>query len=140
MPNIETEKGLECTCRREQSFTVGDRDTSCRVHGDDAYVIRYATYVRCPFWDSPSAREAACRQHGGRYGSVWKLVHPMQGRYMRKTREEAEICAAGMVENNSKEKLMQIFGCCEREDFRVFPVECWPGHCDPKGCYHWEPD
>jgi hypothetical protein len=138
MPNIETESGLKCTCKYPNSYFTGGRDSQCPLHGYDAYVIRYAVFYRDPEWhDNAELRAVLIEERGP--GEVWKLLGPMQGHLMKATLVEAEQHADAICKNNSKDKLKQLFGSCEPEDFKAFPIKCCPGHCDPMGCYHWEP-
>lgn len=91
---------------------------------DDANVVRYAVYY-------PVGENA---EEGTR---TYALTNAAQGRYTKATPEEAEEYMRKIQGNNGRQKIREAFNC-EPEDLRVFPVNCWPGHFDPKGIYHTE--
>jgi hypothetical protein len=63
------------------------------------------------------------------------MVYAVQGRNTHATRNEAEIQLKFLLENNSKERLTEVFGERAIGTFEVSAIECYPGHFDPIGCY-----
>jgi hypothetical protein len=61
------------------------------------------------------------------------LMQPAQGRNTHETEEAAREWLDAVLAGNSAERLRSIWGTNPR--FEVRPVECWPGHFDPKGIY-----
>lgn len=55
------------------------------------------------------------------------LLEPAQGRYTYATKEEAEKNMR-LLEPGIREKLTDV----DANSLAVLPVECWPGHHDPK--------
>jgi hypothetical protein len=62
------------------------------------------------------------------------LLGPAQGRFMKKTRAEAEESLKALLTSNSQERLAQVYGRQALGTFRVDPFKCWD-HGDPKGIY-----
>ena len=62
------------------------------------------------------------------------IVGPAQGRCMKATREEAETALRNLLANNSRERLVSVFGEQAIGTFRVDSFDCWD-HGDPKGIY-----
>ena len=58
------------------------------------------------------------------------MVEPMQGRYTFATKPEAQGSLDTLLAANSIDQISSIWGAAPR--FEVRPVECWPGHFDPK--------
>lgn len=64
-----------------------------------------------------------------------KMVCPVQGRHTHETRKIAEEHLSALLNNNTEELLLDVYGPKSVGTFAVSAVECWPGHNDPKGCY-----
>lgn len=64
-----------------------------------------------------------------------QIMDSQQGRNTHATIEEAREDLKNVLTNNSEETLISIFGPQCIGTFRVSPIECWPGHNDPKGIY-----
>lgn len=62
------------------------------------------------------------------------LVTPAQGRYMKKTREEADQDLKDLLANNTEDRLAEVFGKQALGTFRVDPFDCYD-HGDPKSVY-----
>lgn len=68
--------------------------------------------------------------HIGR-GGMRTLAHTAQGRFTYATAAEAQAWIDSAMRNNSPDKLRSVYGM----PLEVRPVECWPGHNDPRQCY-----
>lgn len=64
-----------------------------------------------------------------------QIIDSQQGRNTFATVEEAQIDLANVLKNNSVETLISVYGPQCMGTFKVSPIECWPGHNDPKGIY-----
>jgi hypothetical protein len=64
-----------------------------------------------------------------------QIIDSQQGRNTFATVEEARIDLANVLKNNSVETLVSVYGPHCMGTFRISPIECWPGHNDPKGIY-----
>jgi len=62
------------------------------------------------------------------------MITANQGRYMKRTREEAEQALRDTLANNSEERLASIFGAQAIGTFRVDEFDCYD-HGDAKGVY-----
>lgn len=62
------------------------------------------------------------------------IVGPAQGRFMKKTREEAEQYLKDLIANNDEDRILSIYGQQSKGTFRVDPFDCYD-HGDPKGIY-----
>lgn len=62
------------------------------------------------------------------------LVGTNQGRFFKKTREEAESHLHDFLTNNTEERLASIYGAQSVGTFRVDPFDCYD-HGDAKGIY-----
>jgi hypothetical protein len=60
------------------------------------------------------------------------LAFGSQGRHTYPTEAAALEQLRAVRENNTPKKLSSIFGELGAASLRVEPVECWPGHNDPK--------
>jgi hypothetical protein len=58
------------------------------------------------------------------------LTHARQGRYMQPTREAAEEALKNLLENNTEQRLADIYGPQSIGTFRVDAFECYE-HGDP---------
>jgi len=63
------------------------------------------------------------------------MVYAQQGRYTYATKDEAKILLKLFLENNTQERLIEVFGRQAVGTFEVSAIECYPGHFDPIGCY-----
>lgn len=59
------------------------------------------------------------------------LAHASQGRFTYDTPHPAKQWIIDAQLNNSPDRMAELFG----PPLEVRPVECWPGHHDPKGIY-----
>jgi hypothetical protein len=59
----------------------------------------------------------------------------MQGRDTFATEALALEWMDWFLAGNSKERLIGVFGLQAIDTFEVRPVECYPGHFDPKTCW-----
>ena len=64
-------------------------------------------------------------------GGMRTLISPAQGRYTYLTAEEAQTQINAIMENNSRDTILSLFGL----PLEVRFVECWAGHFDPKACW-----
>lgn len=60
------------------------------------------------------------------------MIGPAQGRHTYATEREARAQIDAMRTNNGPRTLADAFGEGAAATFEVRPVECWPGHNDPK--------
>lgn len=64
-----------------------------------------------------------------------QIIDAAQGRNTFATVKEARENLTNVLKNNSVETLVSVFGPQCIGTFKVSPIECWPGHNDPKGIY-----
>jgi hypothetical protein len=64
-----------------------------------------------------------------------QIINSQQGRNTFATVAEAKEDLINVLKNNSEETLISVYGPQCLGTFRVSPIECWPGHNDPKGIY-----
>lgn len=88
-----------------EAWLAGEDPTEWKVEGPIRWVITYF-----------------CTRHGYR-----TLTEPGQGRYTYATQKEAEE-RMRLFEPSLREKVLKE----EASTLAVVPVECWPGHHDPK--------
>lgn len=70
--------------------------------------------------------------HVGKDG-LRTLMTAAQGRHTYATPDEAQAWIDAVWGANTERELATLFG--PRDTWQVRPVECWPGHHDPKGIY-----
>ena len=64
-----------------------------------------------------------------------RMTYPYQGRHTFSRRGDAEKILKSHTDNNTPDRLAEVYGPQCLGTFKVSAVECWPGHNDPKGCY-----
>lgn len=64
-----------------------------------------------------------------------QIIDAAQGRNTYATIKGAQRDLKNVLKNNSEETLKSVFGPNCIGTFRVSPIECWPGHNDPKQIY-----